>query len=429
MLTRAAGQVECLWDEVPPMEAKALPEGLARLDRALSDEMLLVPIARAWEQTAPERGRPPIAMTSSVRLMVIRERTGWGYETLVTEVSDSLHLRRFCLIGIDQRLPDKSTVRKLPRRLGPEVVREITRMVIERRRGPPHRRRGWIPRWWQPISAIPRIRCSQCRARGPWRGRARSFRDCQQHGAGCATRRGRWERRCVRSRGRWRNGRAGQRAAHGTQPAGRTADRLLCHRGLAGSWRSARLGAGSHSRAEARPVGGPLPARGRADRPTCPQPEDHRPAVSISDPDARPIRMGKLGKPTEFGYVAQICEITENIRRGTRGLILAGAHMAGNPAENRFLTTTADELARPRASAAEDRPVHARAYPRRLSRAPKAPDPGVGSPRTWQPAHPPREDMTSPAAVLPATSSASTAVKRALSPTSPPPPTECRWHG
>ena len=27
--------------------------------------------------------------------------------------------------------------------------------------------------------------------------------------------------------------------------------------------------------------------------------------VSIADPDARPIRKGKLGKPTEFGYVAQ----------------------------------------------------------------------------------------------------------------------------
>jgi hypothetical protein len=39
--------------------------------------------------------------------------------------------------------------------------------------------------------------------------------------------------------------------------------------------------------------------------------------VSIADPDARPIRKGKLGKPTEFGYIAQICEITENTRYRT----------------------------------------------------------------------------------------------------------------
>jgi hypothetical protein len=41
--------------------------------------------------------------------------------------------------------------------------------------------------------------------------------------------------------------------------------------------------------------------------------------VSIADPGARPIRKGKLGKPTEFGYVAQICEVTENTRCGARG--------------------------------------------------------------------------------------------------------------
>jgi transposase, IS5 family len=51
---------------------------------------------------------------------------------LAREISDSLHLRRFCLIGIDQRVPDESTIRKLARRLGASVVQEITRMVIEK---------------------------------------------------------------------------------------------------------------------------------------------------------------------------------------------------------------------------------------------------------------------------------------------------------
>src|SRR6516225_9698991 len=132
MLTLVGGQVECLWDEVLPIEVRELPEDLARLDRVLADEMLVWPIAQAWEERARERGRPSIAMVTFVRLMVIRQRTGWGYETLVREVSDSLHLRRFCLVGIDQRVPDESTVRKLARRLGPDVVAQITRMVIEK---------------------------------------------------------------------------------------------------------------------------------------------------------------------------------------------------------------------------------------------------------------------------------------------------------
>jgi IS5 family transposase len=41
--------------------------------------------------------------------------------------------------------------------------------------------------------------------------------------------------------------------------------------------------------------------------------------VSIFDADARPIRKGKLGKPNEFGFVAQICEVTENTKTGARG--------------------------------------------------------------------------------------------------------------
>ena len=53
--------------------------------------------------------------------------------------------------------------------------------------------------------------------------------------------------------------------------------------------------------------------------------------MSIADPDARPIRKGKLGKPTEFGYVAQICEVTENTRKGARGFILPAGHAPGNP--------------------------------------------------------------------------------------------------
>jgi hypothetical protein len=68
--------------------------------------------------------------------------------------------------------------------------------------------------------------------------------------------------------------------------------------------------------------------------------------VSMFDPDARPIRKGKLGKPNEFGYVTQICEVTENTRRGARGFILPAATSLGNPQENTLLPTTTSELRR-----------------------------------------------------------------------------------
>jgi len=72
----------------------------------------------------------------------------------------------------------------------------------------------------------------------------------------------------------------------------------------------------------------------------------HDRLVSLSDPDARPIRKGKLGKPNEFGYVTQLAEVTENTRRGARGLILPAATAPGNPGENTLLPDTVAELQR-----------------------------------------------------------------------------------
>jgi IS5 family transposase len=68
--------------------------------------------------------------------------------------------------------------------------------------------------------------------------------------------------------------------------------------------------------------------------------------VSLSDPDARPIRKGKLGKPNEFGYVTQLAEITENTKRGARGFILPPASAPGNPTEDTLLPSTVAELQR-----------------------------------------------------------------------------------
>src|SRR4051794_39623267 len=81
VLTLAAAGVEQLWDELLPLEVKELAADLAALDELLSDPALLAPIAARWEQTARERGRPSLAIETYVRLMVVKHRCGWGYET------------------------------------------------------------------------------------------------------------------------------------------------------------------------------------------------------------------------------------------------------------------------------------------------------------------------------------------------------------
>ena len=68
--------------------------------------------------------------------------------------------------------------------------------------------------------------------------------------------------------------------------------------------------------------------------------------VSLFDPDGRPIRKGKLGKPNEFGFVSQLAEVTENTKRGARGLILPASTELGNPAEDTLLRGTVAELQR-----------------------------------------------------------------------------------
>jgi IS5 family transposase len=138
MLTLLAEQPECLWDDGLPVEVKELPEDLAALDALLCDPELLWPIVERWreefEQTGRlvlTEGRPTIAMETYIRLMVLKARYRWGYRTLVAEVSDSIHLRRFCRISLTERVPDESTPRRLTRRIGSVTVAEMTRALID----------------------------------------------------------------------------------------------------------------------------------------------------------------------------------------------------------------------------------------------------------------------------------------------------------
>ena len=138
MLRLVAAQAETLWDEALPIEVRELVDDLATLDGLLSGPGLLEPFVACWEReaqlsgvSAAGHGRPTLAIETFVRLMVLKHRHGWGYRSLVAEVSDSIHLRRFCRIALSERVPDESTVRKLTRRIGEQTVNDMTRELIE----------------------------------------------------------------------------------------------------------------------------------------------------------------------------------------------------------------------------------------------------------------------------------------------------------
>jgi transposase, IS5 family len=139
MLRAEAGQTDSLFDLVLPEPLRDLPADLAAIDELLKDDAMLAPFRAHWAEEvkagligSSRWGRPTIPMASYVRLMVLKHRYGWGYEVLVREVSDSLHLRRFCGIPLHEGGPDESTVRKMTKRLGPEVVDELIRSLIKK---------------------------------------------------------------------------------------------------------------------------------------------------------------------------------------------------------------------------------------------------------------------------------------------------------
>jgi transposase, IS5 family len=364
MLTLWAPQAETLWDELLPVEVRELPEDLARIDELLSDAELLRPIAAHWrrelEQTGRavlSEGRPTIAMETYVRLMVVKQRSGLGYETLVREVSDSLHLRRFCLIPLHERVPDESTVRKLTRRLGSEVVNELTRALIEKA----VRERRFRARAARIDSTVVE---ADVRYPSDDRLALQGVRALAREGRRLAGRigerttavrdRSRAVGRRVREIGRTLGRRSGQ-AKERVMELNSQAGELL----VRSAREAKRLAAQARRRARGRGAQAKLRAAARLEQLAgrCErvveqiakrlrgEPISDR-LVSLADPDARPIRKGKLGKPNEFGYVAQICEVTGSTKPGARGLVLPAATGPGNPGENALLPDTVSELKR-----------------------------------------------------------------------------------
>jgi transposase, IS5 family len=364
VLTLLAGQPDCLWDDALPVEVKELPEDLAALDVLLSDHELLWPLVERWQQEFREtgrlvltEGRPTIALETFVRLMVLKARYRWGYRTLVAEVSDSIHLRRFCRISLAERVPDESTVRKLTRRIGPETVAELTRALIVKAT----REKRFRPRAVRidstvieadikhptdtglasiGVRALAREGRKLARLVGEQRARVR---DRSRAVGG--------KLRAVARTIRRRSGEAKREVLELTGQTGELLERSIKEaRRLARAARRRARGRGARSKLAAvqrleeltercEKVATQIRRRIAGEKIT-----DR--IVSLTDPDARPIRKGKIGKPTEFGYVSQLAEVTEHTRSGARGLILPASHQIGNPSENTLLPRTVAELDR-----------------------------------------------------------------------------------
>ena len=116
-----------IWELVLPEEAKRLPAELAKIDAFLDDERFVAP----WRALLDRRlGRPSVPVDTLLRLLYLKHRYQLGYESLCKEVSDSIGWRRFCRIGLDRPVPHPTTLVKLVRRAGPEVIEELNAALV-----------------------------------------------------------------------------------------------------------------------------------------------------------------------------------------------------------------------------------------------------------------------------------------------------------
>jgi len=358
-MLRCEADASCLMDELLPEEVKLLSDELVRVDRLLDDPAILAAFRRHWDHPALGHGRPSIPMATFVRLMWLKATTGWGYERLMAQVSDSLQLRRFCRVPVVEEVPDESTVRKLVRRLGHEVVDEATRATITNAIG----QRGFRPRALRADSTVAhadiRYPTDVGLCADAVRVLARAARkvnaaipDATRH----VVNRSRAVQKRVRSIGRSLRKRTGEakaavqalteEAATRVATSVRESTKLLAQ-AKASTMTAEGVSKKARAKAIARLEGFIALSRRVVDqvRMRFAGEKIEGRLVSLFDPDARPVRRGKLSAPNEFGYVVQLAEVASSTKPGTTALLLPPKLVAGSTHENALLTQTVTELA------------------------------------------------------------------------------------
>jgi IS5 family transposase len=256
---------------------------------------------------------------------------------------------------LSEAVPDESTVRKLTRRLGPEVVHELTRLVISKAR----REKRFRPRAARIDSTVVEADIKYPTDAGLAADGVRALaREGRKLAAKIAAKRtavrdrSRAVGRRMRALGRTLRRRTGEAKAEVLEVTKQTGALLKKSvkeaRARAAAARRSARGRGAQAKLKAARALEELADRCEK---VCEQIVKRVKGekiidrlVSLWDPDARPIRKGKLGRPNEFGYVDQFCEITANTKPGARGFILPPTSQIGNSAENTLLPDTAEEL-------------------------------------------------------------------------------------
>jgi transposase, IS5 family len=116
-----------LWDAILPEQCLSLPAGLAEVDALLDDPRFFEPFRPFF---SARHGRPSIPMEWFLRLMFLRFRYKLGFEVLCREVMDSIAWRRFCRIPLGVAVPHPSTLEKIVERCGQGAIDGLNEALL-----------------------------------------------------------------------------------------------------------------------------------------------------------------------------------------------------------------------------------------------------------------------------------------------------------
>jgi len=329
-----------LFELLLPAGMRVLSGELAEIDALLDDGRFFVPFRPFFD---PTEGRPSVPIETYLRLMFLKYRYGLGYERLCTEVGDSISWRRFCRIGLEATVPDESTIRKLTRRCGPELIEALDRELLAAAN-----QRGGVD--------VARVRADTTVVEADIKyptdsglltsavGRIAAQLRCLT-GVGVKVTffdRTSAARALQHSIGVWLRRRSDEAKAEVLAITGQLAD-------LAAAAVTEATKALQHKARQRRvrrlleDLAVLIERTERViDQARC-RVEGDQPAgatrlVSLHEPDARPIRKGRLGKPVEFGYKAQVVDTID-------GLIIDHSVHIGNPSDTELLRPAIERVA------------------------------------------------------------------------------------
>jgi transposase, IS5 family len=134
-----------LFEVLLPDGHKLWPDWLRKIDTLLEDEAVIEVVAQGLEARWPQsrrRGRPGTPAEVVIRMLILKHLFDWSYDDLEREVRANLVYRMFTRIDAGD-VPDAKTILKIARALGPEVIEQLHRQVVEvaKRAGVTHGRR------------------------------------------------------------------------------------------------------------------------------------------------------------------------------------------------------------------------------------------------------------------------------------------------